>query len=215
MPPIIRKSVPARPVQFTPFTPDHFSSPSGIAFFNQWASQIVTELNRGSGQSGPVAIHAGIDLGGAKLTGLSTTPTDPSDAVSLAHADANYSPAVNSPALDIGGKNALKGLTSLFLKVGQVQAGLPNNYTGGGAVNLFGLIIQLGHSGTIPDGSPGLLVPFPTPFLNACQSVVAVDDFAGGGTRNISVVAADTTTTQFRLWSDGSGAGAYWIAAGW
>lgn len=210
MPPTIRKSVPARPVQFTPFTKEHLTTDSGIAFFNQWAAQVVTELNRNSGQSGPVAIHAGIDLGGAKLTGLATTPTDPTDAVSLAHADANYSPAVNSPALDIGGKNALKGLTSLWLKVGQVQAGLPNNYTGGGAINLFGLVIQLGFIASMDTAS--FPMNFPAPFPNACQAFLPVTT---GPNDRITYVPTLPTKTQFWIANNGSGAGAFWLAAGW
>jgi cytoskeletal protein CcmA (bactofilin family) len=85
----------------------------------------------------------------------------------------------------------------------------------GGSVTLpGGLILKWGHSGTIPDGSPGLNVSFPVGFPSSCFVVVASDDFASGGSRIISVVSGSISRTGFQLWSDGSGDAAYWIAIG-
>lgn len=215
MPPVIRAATTPRPLQFTPMRKEQFASDDGVSFFNQTIAQMINAINRQSGQAGPMVIPAGIDVAGGRLTGLAA-PTDPSDAVSVAHADANYSPAVASPALDIGGKNALKGLTSLFLKVGQVQAGLPNNYTGGGAVNLFGLVIQFG---LISDMDSAVFpMSFPAEFPNACQAIIASTI---GDTDRITYVVTPAlpslplSKTQFTLANNGSGVGACWIAMGW
>lgn len=212
MPPVIRAATTPRPLQFTPMRKEQFASDDGVSFFNQTIAQMINAINRQSGQAGPMVIPAGIDVAGGRLTGLAA-PTDPSDAVSVAHANQNYSSPVASKNLDIGGPNALKGLTSLFLQVGQVKAGLPTNYTGGsggsGAVNLFGLIIQLGFIASMDTAV--FPMNFPAPFINQCQSIVAAT--TGPADRITYVVSFNST--QFTLANNGSGAGACWIAMGW
>ena len=103
------------PIQFSPFTLDHFQTKEGLAFVNLQFSQIVNALNRGTGQAGQVVIPAGINVAGANVTGLGK-PSDPSDAVSLGHAQGNYGAPAVGPNLDIGGKNTLKGLAYLYLQ---------------------------------------------------------------------------------------------------
>lgn len=203
-----------KPIQFTPFKASDFASDSGVAFINQTLSQLTTTLNAFVGAGGPTVLPAGADLQGSTLTGVGS-PTSPSDAVPLGHANSAYGAEAQRPQLDIGGKYALKGLTGLWSVVAQLQNGQPGSYAGGESVSLFGLVLKFGHSGTIPDGSPGLDIVFAQPFPTALKAAVAVDDFAAGGTRNISVVAAGSNNTKIQLWSDGSGAGAFWIAAGY
>lgn len=106
------------PIQYTPFTLKHFQTPEGIAFVNLQMSQIVNAINRGTGQAGPVVIPAGLDVAGASVTGLGA-PSDPSDAVSLSHAQGNYAAPSVGPQLDIGGSNTLKGLAYCY---GQTKA---------------------------------------------------------------------------------------------
>ena len=100
------------PVQYSPATKDDFSTEAGIARFNQQMVQIVNALNRGNGVAGPVVMPNGADVNGATVTGLGA-PSGPSDAVSLGHASSNYGAPAVGPQLDLGGKNALKGLTNL------------------------------------------------------------------------------------------------------
>ena len=104
------------PIQYTPFTKEHFQTKEGIAFVNLQMSQIVNALNRGTGQSGPVVIPAGVDVAGGSVTGLGT-PSNPSDAVSLGHAQGNYGPAAVAPNLDLGGTHTLKGLAAVYASV--------------------------------------------------------------------------------------------------
>lgn len=101
------------PLQFTPWSKEHFETEEGINFFNQWSQQVVNKINQTSGQSGPVQIPNGLDMQGSSLTGL-PTPTNPSDAVSAGHASANYGAPALSPQLDVGGTNGLKGLAFLY-----------------------------------------------------------------------------------------------------
>lgn len=102
------------PLQYSPVTKDDFSTEPGVARFNQQIVQIVDALNKGNGVAGPVVMPKGADVRGSTITGLGT-PSDPSDAVSLGHASTNYGAPAVGPQLDIGGKNALRGLTGLQL----------------------------------------------------------------------------------------------------
>jgi hypothetical protein len=102
-----------QPIQFTPFTLDHFKTPEGLAFVNQFFAQIVNQQNRSVGTAGPVVLPAGINVAGSTVTGLGT-PTGPTDAVSSGHAEANYGASSTAKALDIGGTNTLKGLASVY-----------------------------------------------------------------------------------------------------
>jgi hypothetical protein len=127
------KSTP-RPVQFTPFTPEHFTTKEGISFVNLQFSQIVDALNRVTGQAGTVVLPAGLDVQGGKVSGLAA-PTEESDAVSLGHSNANYGAPAVGKQLDLGGGNTLTGLSNLYLLMGQSFTGtitIPK-LTGGGS----------------------------------------------------------------------------------
>lgn len=124
------------PIQFTPFTADHFKDESGIAFVNQQFSQIITALNANNGVAGRVTLPNGIDVKGATVTGVGA-PQGPTDAVSNAHVEQNYSSKKVSSDLDIGGPNALKGLTSIYgqtqkntTDIATIQAALAAGVTG-------------------------------------------------------------------------------------
>ena len=111
-----------RQIQFTPFTAEHFKTTEGISFVNLQLSEIVRALNQSNGTAGTVVLKEGVDVAGSKVTGLGS-PENETDAVSLGHADANYSSAAAAENLDVGGKNALKGLTNVYLMMGQSLSG--------------------------------------------------------------------------------------------
>lgn len=109
------------PIQFVPMQREDFTTDGGVRFFNQQMTQIVTTLQALLGVGGgPTRLLSGVDVAGARITGLST-PSSPTDAVSAAHADATYSAPALSPQLDVGGRHALKGLTYLFLNRGVIS----------------------------------------------------------------------------------------------
>jgi len=113
------------PIQFTPFTKKHFETDAGIAFVNQTLSQLTTTINALLGSGGPTLLPSGIDVQGAKVTGLAA-PESESDAVSLSHAQGNYSAPAVAPQLDLGGKNTLKGLAAVY---SVVQPGIGTSTT--------------------------------------------------------------------------------------
>lgn len=116
------------PLQYTTWNKEHFESEEGIHFFNQSQQQIINTINYLMGHSGPVGFPTGIDMAGANIKGLSA-PSGPTDAVSAGHADSNYSAGSVGPKLDIGGQNSLKGVSSLFLALGNVATGKGLNAT--------------------------------------------------------------------------------------
>lgn len=109
------------PIQYTPFRKEDLQSDGGIAFFNQQLQQIVNAVNIGQGHAGKVVIPNGIDVNGATISGVGT-PKAPSDAVSQGHAESNYSAPAVAPKLDIGGPNALKGLTGVTIQANKSTA---------------------------------------------------------------------------------------------
>lgn len=144
--PITRRVPDPRPIQFTPFSAGHFSTPEGLAFVNLQFSQMVNALNRNTGQAGPVVLPAGLDMAGGRVTGLGN-PEHPSDAISSGHAQSQFSPKVIAPQLDLGGSSALTGLTNLQLLLTQGFTGtIPlTKLTGGGAngsITVKGGLIQ-------------------------------------------------------------------------
>ena len=197
------------PIQYTPFTADHFKTPEGIAFVNQQLQQIVNGVNAGNGAAGRVTLPNGLDVRGATISGLGA-PKNETDAISSGHATTQFSAQAQQPQLDIGGKYALKGLTGVYLNLNKVQSALPTTYTGGGVINLFGFVIQLGFIATMDTAV--FPMNFPAPFPNACQALVA---FTTGPNDRITYAPVLPTATQFTLANNGSGAGAFWIAAGW
>ncbi len=108
------------PLQFPVMRKEQFATDSGVSFFNLQMAQVVDAINQITGQRGPAVLPAGIDVAGGKITGLGA-PTSPTDAISAGHAESKYSPTATAPALDIGGKNSLKGLSAVY---GIVQPGI-------------------------------------------------------------------------------------------
>ncbi len=101
----------AQPLQQTQLRLEDLQQP-GLPTLNTLISQIQGQLNTLSGALGKTPLPAGADLGGSALTGLGA-PTSPTDAVSLAHAQANYSAAAIAPQLESGSPAALKTYRAL------------------------------------------------------------------------------------------------------
>jgi hypothetical protein len=123
-----------QPIQFTAFTKEEFQSDAGIARLNLLLAQYTPVINRLLGASGPTLLPSGVDVRGATVTGLGP-PQSESDAVSSGHANSKYGAAAVSPELDLGGGNTLKGLSNLYLLIGQSFTGKITlaKLTGGGA----------------------------------------------------------------------------------
>jgi len=126
------------PIQRPNFRPEDLAPEGGLAYFNQFMDQIVNAANLANGAVGPSVLPAGVDVAGGKLTGLAK-PENPTDAVSLSHANSSYSAPALGPQLDLGGPSALKGLTGLQLQFNQLtQSGASGTVvlaklTGGGS----------------------------------------------------------------------------------
>jgi hypothetical protein len=127
------KSVP-RQVQFTAMRKEDLQSDEGVSFFNQQMSEIVRAINQANGTAGQVVLNQGVDVAGSTVTGLGA-PSNPTDAVSLGHANGNYGPAAVGPQLDLGGSSTLKGLSGVYLLMGQSFSGKITlaKLTGGGS----------------------------------------------------------------------------------
>lgn len=104
----------AQPRQQINLTPDDLQDPS-LGNLNQLFSQMQQQINELTGAAGPVKLPAGVDVQGATVTNIAP-PISPGDAVSSAHAEANYSAKALVPKLSSGGKNALTGFRALNSK---------------------------------------------------------------------------------------------------
>lgn len=111
------------PIQNFQLSKEHFTTDQGVKQFNILMQQVITSLQAVQGVAGPSVLPSGIDVAGAKVSGLAA-PEHESDAVSLGHAQGSFSPATQQQQLDIGAPYALKGLTSLFLQFNQSQAAI-------------------------------------------------------------------------------------------
>jgi hypothetical protein len=100
------------PIQRVQFTAKDFAENPGSV--NVTLNQVIGAIQSLQGSSGPSVLPSGIDVAGSTITGLAA-PTSPSDAISAGHAANQYSASSLGPQLDIGGKNALKGLTGLTI----------------------------------------------------------------------------------------------------
>lgn len=87
----------------------------GLPTLNNYLTQVQDQINRLSGATGPTELPSGVDVRGATLTGLGQ-PQSPTDAVSLAHAEDNYSAAALSPKLEASGSSPLKTYRALNSK---------------------------------------------------------------------------------------------------
>ncbi len=119
------------PIQRVNFTEDDFKG--NIGRLNTVMAQLTGAVQALQGSGGRTAIFSGLDVQGETVSGLGT-PKSPTDAVSLAHAQGSYSPEVVGPQLDLGGKNAMPGLSSIYLMITQAGSGTVTlaKLTGGG-----------------------------------------------------------------------------------
>jgi hypothetical protein len=110
------------PIQRFQFTKEDFSTDAGVARVNAMMAQHATAVQALQGSGGRTTLFSGLDVQGETVTGVGS-PQGPSDAVSLAHANGNYSAPAVGPQLDIGGSNALPGLSSIYLQMTQAFSG--------------------------------------------------------------------------------------------
>jgi hypothetical protein len=105
------------PIQAIQLTPSDMQDPT-LGRLNNLLAQITQAANASNGSTGRTQLPAGVDVAGSTVTGLGA-PQNPSDAVSAEHVAANYSAASLRAQLDIGGPQALKGLTLLAKNAGK------------------------------------------------------------------------------------------------
>jgi hypothetical protein len=104
------------PIQWAPLTSAEVGgNPSVAAALNQRFTQLFNAASASQGAAGKPVIPSGIDVAGATVSSIGE-PQSPLDAVSKAHAEANYSAAALAPQLEAGGKNGFKGYRSLNSK---------------------------------------------------------------------------------------------------
>ena len=76
-------------------------------------SKLTDAVNSLLGYNGPAVVGNDLDVQGNNVQNVAD-PSAPTDAVNLQTADSKYSPAVTGPQFDVGGSNALKGVTYLY-----------------------------------------------------------------------------------------------------
>ena len=104
------------PIQWAPLTSEECGGNSKMAAaFNQRLTQLFNSASAQTGAAGRPTIPSGIDVAGSTVSSIGE-PQSPRDAVSKAHAEANYSAAALAPQLEAGGKNGFKGYRSLNSK---------------------------------------------------------------------------------------------------
>jgi len=211
-----RPSPPAQrplPIQNFQLSKEHFTTDEGVRQVNVLMQQIITSLQAVQGTAGPSVLPSGIDVAGAKISGLAA-PENPSDAVSLGHAQTNYSSTTQQQNLDIGGPNALKGLTGLWLMQQQSAAANFNGTNNFFTIN--GLMFQWGVTGNLGAGNTPVTISFNIPFPNASFGVVAMDNSARVTAGNVSAIGAKVISkTQFDINAADSNVTAFWISIGW
>ena len=79
----------------------------------QHYSKLTDAVNGLLGYNGQAVISNSLSVSGNPIQDVAN-PTSATDALNLGTADSKYSASVIGPQLDIGGSNALKGLTSLY-----------------------------------------------------------------------------------------------------
>jgi hypothetical protein len=98
------------PIQRVNFTEDDFKG--NIGRFNTIMAQLTGAVQALQGSGGRTSLVSGLDMQGETVSGVGA-PQGDTDAVSLGHANANYSPDATASSFDLGGSHALKGLTNL------------------------------------------------------------------------------------------------------
>lgn len=126
------------PIQFTNFSKEDLQSDAGVSRLNLLFAQYTPIINALLGSAGPTLLPSGVDVQGAKVTGLAA-PKNESDAVSFGHAQGSYGPAAQQPQLDIGGDYTLKGLAATY------QTGQTNT----ASITAILTILATGVTGTV------------------------------------------------------------------
>lgn len=102
------------PTQTVQLTPSDLQDPS-LGTLNNLIAQLQTQINQLNGSSGKTVLPSGVDVSGSTVSNVGA-PQSPTDAVSKAHADANYSAAAIAPQLESGAKVGLKTYRALNSK---------------------------------------------------------------------------------------------------
>lgn len=120
------------PIQNFQLKEDDFKGNAGR--LNTMLQSLITAVQALQGTGGKTVLPSGVDVQGATVSGLGK-PAKETDAISAGHADGNYSAAVIGPKLDVGGSNALKGLTLLwsYINAGATGTVVLAKITGGGS----------------------------------------------------------------------------------
>lgn len=210
-----RSRVTPLPIQNFQLSKEHFTTDQGVKSVNVLMQQVITAVQALQGTAGPSVLPSGIDVAGAKISGLAA-PEHPSDAVSLGHAQDSFSPATQQQQLDIGAPYALKGLTGLYLKFNQAQAANPSYDGTVNYIDLFGLLFQWGVTGNLGAGNTPVTLSFNIPFPNASFGVLAIDNSVRVTAGNVSPIGAvPISTSQFNINAADSNVTAFWFSVGW
>lgn len=120
------------PIQRVNFTEEDFKG--NISRLNTIMAQLTGAVQALQGSGGRTSLFSGLDVQGETISGVGA-PQSPTDAVSLQHADSSYSPAATASSFDLGGANALKGLSNIQLQLQQAANGTVTlaKITGGGS----------------------------------------------------------------------------------
>jgi hypothetical protein len=171
-------------------------------------TQVITAIQALQGSGGRTTIFSGLELQGETISGVGKPQSD-SDAISAGHAASQFSPEVVGPQLDVGGSNALKGLTYLMLKSNAAASYFPVS----AKAAVFASANQVVFCNTT---TAGFTVTLPPSTASAGATIVVEKISADGntltiaasGTDKINGAATKTTTvqyTRFTLISDGAG----------
>lgn len=120
------------PIQRVNFTEEDFKG--NISRLNTIMAQLTGAVQALQGSGGRTSLFSGLDVQGETISGVGA-PQSPTDAISLAHAEANYSPQATASQFDLGGSQALKGLSNIQLQLQQAANGTVTlaKITGGGS----------------------------------------------------------------------------------
>lgn len=143
-----------QPIQYTQLTQSDLQNP---AMFNTLFGQVFTQLNAVLGANGKTKLPAGVDVGGSTISNVGQ-PVAATDAVSVTHAEQNYSAAAIAPKLEAGGSNTLRTYRALNSKQQQEKYSTYLNQVSNTAPTTNTTTVQAGTPGggvvsfTIPAG---------------------------------------------------------------
>lgn len=109
-------------------------------------SKLTDAVNTLLGYNGTIPMVNTLDLNNNPIQNVAA-PVAPTDALNLGTAEAKYAPSVTGPQLDVGGSNAMKGVTYLYtwkakgLSVTITTAKLTVGGTNGSMTFLNGLLV--------------------------------------------------------------------------